>query len=214
MALSGWPLGNRYLPGCVQDSWQVLKAMLDAVANWKRFLTLDDTALRREREWPDNQSIAAYWLRSVRLYLASRAAATAKVTLKAAFAGYSPALAHGGFDTCRTQDPTRDTHDYRFQLFHRTQLPTTSVRITTADAGQPEMFEQLHDGLMTAATDGRLPMARIDESVRRILALKTEYNAGPATGDDLETIQSADHFRIIAAIYEVVADRREQEATS
>jgi hypothetical protein len=46
MALSGWPLGNRYLPGCVQDSWQVLKAMLDAVANWKRFLTLDDTALR------------------------------------------------------------------------------------------------------------------------------------------------------------------------
>jgi hypothetical protein len=39
------------------------------------------------------------------------------------------------------------------------------------------------------------------------------YNAGPTTGDDLDTIQSADHFRIIAAIYEAVADRREHEAT-
>jgi beta-N-acetylhexosaminidase len=90
----------------------------------------------------------------------------------------------------------------------------TCVRMTTAGACQPEMIEQLHQGLMTAATDGRLTMARIDESVRRILALKTEYNAGPATGDELDTIQSPEHFRIIAAIYEAVADRREQGATS
>jgi hypothetical protein len=76
------------------------------------------------------------------------------------------------------------------------------------------MIEQLHEGLMSAATDGRLPMARIDESVRRILALKMAYDAGPATSDDLDTIQSADHFRIIAAIYEAVADRREQESDS
>jgi hypothetical protein len=76
------------------------------------------------------------------------------------------------------------------------------------------MIEQLHDGLMTAATNGRLPMARIDESVRRILALKTQYNASRATGDDLDTVQSPEHFRIIAAIYEAVADRREQEAIS
>jgi beta-N-acetylhexosaminidase len=90
----------------------------------------------------------------------------------------------------------------------------TCVRMTTAGSCQPEMIEQLHGGLMTAATEGRLPMARIDESVRRILALKTAYNAGPATGDDLDTIQSPDHFRIIAAIYEAVADRREQESLS
>ena len=88
----------------------------------------------------------------------------------------------------------------------------TCVRMTTAGSCQPEMIEQLHDGLMTAARDGRLPMARIDESVRRILALKTQYNVGPATGDDLDTIQSPDHFRIIAAIYEAVADRREEKA--
>ena len=90
----------------------------------------------------------------------------------------------------------------------------TCVRMTTAGACQPEMIEQLHDGLMKAAADGRLPMARIDESVRRILALKTESNAGPATVDDLETIQSPNHFRIIAAIYEAVADRREPETKS
>jgi hypothetical protein len=76
------------------------------------------------------------------------------------------------------------------------------------------MIEQIHEGLMTAVTDGRLPMERIDESERRILALKTEYAAGPATGDDLDTIQSAEHFRIIAVIYEAVADRREEEAIS
>ena len=90
----------------------------------------------------------------------------------------------------------------------------TCVRMTTAGSCQPEMIEQLHAGLMTAATDGRLPMERIDESVRRILDLKAQYNAGPATGDDLDVIQSPEHFRIVAAIYEAVADRREQEAIS
>jgi beta-N-acetylhexosaminidase len=90
----------------------------------------------------------------------------------------------------------------------------TCVRMTTAGSCQPEMIEQLHAGLMTAATDGRLPMARIDESVRRSLDLKTRSNAGPATGDDLDVIQSPEHFRIVAAIYEAVADRREHDATS
>jgi len=50
--------------------------------------------------------------------------------------------------------------------------------------------------------------------VRGILDLKTQNNTGPATGDDLDTIQSPEHFHIIAAIYEAVADRREQEAIS
>ena len=88
----------------------------------------------------------------------------------------------------------------------------TCVRMTTTGGCQPEMIEQLHKGLMTAAEDGRLPVERIDESVRRILALKTEYNVGPASGGDLEVIQSPDHFRIVAAIYEAVADRREEDA--
>ena len=90
----------------------------------------------------------------------------------------------------------------------------TCVRMTTAGACQPEMIEQLHKGLMKAARDGRLPMERIDESVRRIMALKSRYTVGPATGGELGVIQSPEHFRIIAAIYEVVADRREQESSS
>jgi beta-N-acetylhexosaminidase len=90
----------------------------------------------------------------------------------------------------------------------------TCVRMTTAGSCQPEMIEQLHEGLMKAATDGRLPMARIDESVQRILDLKMRYGVGPATGEELDTIQSPEHFRIIAAIYEAVADRKEQGAVS
>ncbi|HLL49090.1 MAG TPA: beta-N-acetylhexosaminidase [Thermomicrobiales bacterium] len=89
----------------------------------------------------------------------------------------------------------------------------TCVRMKTAGACQPKMIEQLHEGLMSAASDGRLPMERIDESVRRILALKTKYGVGPTTGSELDTIQSAEHLRIIAALYEAVADRREQESS-
>ena len=89
----------------------------------------------------------------------------------------------------------------------------TCVRMTTAGACQPEMIEQLHEGLMKAARDGRLPLERIDESVRRILALKAKYGVGPTTGSELDTIQSAEHLRIIAALYEAVADRREQESS-
>ena len=90
----------------------------------------------------------------------------------------------------------------------------TCVRMTTAGSCQPEMIEQLHEGLMTAATDGRLPIERIDESVRRILDLKSRYGVGPSSGEALDSIQSPEHFRIIAAIYEEVADRREQEPAS
>jgi hypothetical protein len=35
------------------------------------------------------------------------------------------------------------------------------------------MIEQLYEGLMTAATNWRLPIERIDESVRRSLDLTT-----------------------------------------
>jgi hypothetical protein len=59
MALSDWPLVLD-ISRLVRHSWKVLKAMLDAAAHWQRFPTLYDRTLIREREWPDNQSIAAY----------------------------------------------------------------------------------------------------------------------------------------------------------
>jgi beta-N-acetylhexosaminidase len=85
----------------------------------------------------------------------------------------------------------------------------TCVRMTVTGACQPEMIEQLHAGLVAAVEDGRLSEERVDESVRRILALKAAYNAGPASGDNLDLIQSPDHLRIIADIYSAVADRKE-----
>jgi hypothetical protein len=81
----------------------------------------------------------------------------------------------------------------------------------TAGACQPEMIEQLHEGLMRAAQDGRLPMEWVDASKQGILVLKMQSGLGPATGNELDTIQSSEHFRMIVALDEEVTDRREQE---
>jgi len=64
---------------------------------------------------------------------------------------------------------------------------------------------------MRAAHDGRLPIEWVDASVRRIMAVKTRYSVGLATHSGLGAIQSPEHFRLIAALYAAVADRREQE---
>ena len=86
----------------------------------------------------------------------------------------------------------------------------TCVRMTTDGACQPEMIDQLHAGLVAAVKDGTISEKRIDESVRRILALKASYGiTGPVTGENLDLIQSPDHLRIIAEIYAAVADRKE-----
>jgi hypothetical protein len=50
------------------------------------------STMRREHDWGEDDPSDAYWSWSVRLNLASGAAATAKLTLDAALAGYySPA---------------------------------------------------------------------------------------------------------------------------
>lgn len=86
----------------------------------------------------------------------------------------------------------------------------TCVRMTITGTCQPDMVEQLHAGLVAAVKDGTLPEERVDESVRRILALKAAFAiTGPATGDNIDLIQSPDHLRIIAEIYAAVADRKE-----
>ncbi len=64
--------------------------------------------------------------------------------------------------------------------------------------------------MIKAVEDGTLSEERIDESVRRILALKAAFGiTGPVSGDSLDLIQSPDHLRIIAEIYAAVADRKE-----
>lgn len=72
----------------------------------------------------------------------------------------------------------------------------------------PEMFEGIRDGLLAAVADGRISEARVDESVRRILAAKARHNVGPVAGDTLAGIRGGEHFRILAALYEQVAARQ------
>ncbi len=67
---------------------KALEAMPDAVANWYGYLTLYDQTLRREHEWPQDESSDAYWSWSVRLNLAAGALASTKLALDAALAGY------------------------------------------------------------------------------------------------------------------------------
>jgi beta-N-acetylhexosaminidase len=69
-------------------------------------------------------------------------------------------------------------------------------------ACRPEWLERLRNGLLEAARDGRLPMARIDESVARVLALKQRYGAAPASGEGIGRVQGAEHLRIVADVLE------------
>jgi len=59
---------------------------------------------------------------------------------------------------------------------------------------------RLRAGLLRAVLDGRIPMARIDEAVHRITALKAGYRVGPASGSGLAQVGSAVHKRVISEV--------------
>ena len=82
------------------------------------------------------------------------------------------------------------------------------VRMDLAGSCSPDMIDDLRSGLLQAVADGRLPMERIDSSVRRILAQKARYGVGPASGDGLDRIRGAEHFRILASVLDQVAARQ------
>ncbi len=84
----------------------------------------------------------------------------------------------------------------------------TCVRMESDGSCGPEMLEPLRDGLLRAVADGRLPRERIDESVRRILAVKERHAVGPATGDGLDRIRGAEHMRIVADVFVMIAARQ------
>jgi hypothetical protein len=62
------------------------------------------------------------------------------------------------------------------------------------------MLERLRAGLLQAVADGRLSEARVAASVTRVLALKTRYAVGPATGSQLSTVGGAAHARQVAEL--------------
>ena len=86
----------------------------------------------------------------------------------------------------------------------------TCVRMTLDGACPPEMLRQLRDGLLQAVTDGRISRERIDASVRRILATKSRYHVGAASGDGLTAIRGGDHFQALADLLAMVAVRQEE----
>jgi beta-N-acetylhexosaminidase len=76
------------------------------------------------------------------------------------------------------------------------------ARLDLAQACKPDMLAQLRAGLLQAVADGRLPMARVDESVARVQELKARYQVGPASGDGFARIGGAAHLRLVADILE------------
>ena len=84
----------------------------------------------------------------------------------------------------------------------------TCVRMTTAGACSPDMLEPLRNGLLRAVREGRIPLERIDASVRRILAVKARHEVGPAPDSDLAQIKGAEHLRIVADVLDMVAVRQ------
>ena len=76
------------------------------------------------------------------------------------------------------------------------------ARLELTGACKPEWIERLRAGLLQAVTDGRISMARVDQSGRRIQALKVRYPVGPASGERLSRVQGAEHVRIVADVLE------------
>jgi beta-N-acetylhexosaminidase len=74
------------------------------------------------------------------------------------------------------------------------------ARLELAGACSPPMLERLRAGLLQAVADGRLSEARVAASVTRVLALKTRYAVGPATGSQLSTVGGAAHARQVAEL--------------
>jgi beta-glucosidase-like glycosyl hydrolase len=72
------------------------------------------------------------------------------------------------------------------------------------------MLQPLRDGLLQAVAEGRIPVERIDASVRRILATKARLAVGPAPDSDLRRIRGGEHMRILADVFPTVAVRQEE----
>lgn len=76
------------------------------------------------------------------------------------------------------------------------------ARLDLQYACQPEMLRQLRNGVLAGVQDGRIPLARIDESVQRIADLKARYHVGIPSGGGLARVGGAAHHRIVADVLE------------
>jgi len=92
-------------------------------------------------------------------------------------------------------------------------LAGTDILLCAANPGStvscpPEMVPLFRDGLLAAVKTGRIPESRIDASVARILAYKAAVGVGAVSADGLSAVGSAEHYRILSALYERIAETR------
>ncbi len=77
------------------------------------------------------------------------------------------------------------------------------ARLAAPGACPPEALARIRDGLLAAVREGRLPMARVDATVERILAVKARYQVDrPPPEDALAQVGSGAHRGVVAAILE------------
>lgn len=82
------------------------------------------------------------------------------------------------------------------------------ARLAVPGACPPEALERIREGLLAAVREGRLPMARVDAAVGRVLAMKTRSRVGqPPPADGLERVGSAEHQRVVAALLAAAGHR-------
>jgi beta-glucosidase-like glycosyl hydrolase len=80
------------------------------------------------------------------------------------------------------------------------------VRMATDTSCTPAMFDQIRQGLLAAVADGRISEERLDASAERVVAAKLAHTAGPANGAGLPSVKGAAHLRVLADLYDSVAD--------
>ncbi|HEX5498280.1 MAG TPA: beta-N-acetylhexosaminidase, partial [Thermomicrobiales bacterium] len=81
------------------------------------------------------------------------------------------------------------------------------VRIDSESSCGQEMIRPLRDGLLAAVRSGKIPEARIDASLPRILTAKARYAVGPASGVGLELVGGGGHLQTVVDLLHIVADR-------
>jgi beta-N-acetylhexosaminidase len=78
------------------------------------------------------------------------------------------------------------------------------VRQDPASYGGRAVITEIRDALLDAVLSGRLTAERIDESVQRIVNLKTRHAIGPATGAELDLVGGPEHQRVLAELLATV----------
>jgi beta-N-acetylhexosaminidase len=74
------------------------------------------------------------------------------------------------------------------------------VRMDQAGSCPPASIERLQSAIVTAVTNGTLSKARVEQSYRRVMALKTKYHAGPASGTGLDQVGGTAHQEVVTEI--------------